>query len=110
MKSVLTAGGLLDEVRPTDPRASADIPGSEAWGSIDGRFFVAWKQSSVINELCLLPDLIIEGNWENDPLRARRVILDYLSHHTCRHMVEPGFIHLCDQTTQSRFPATGGRL
>jgi hypothetical protein len=33
----------------------------------------------VTNELFLLPDLVSEGNWENDSLLTRRVILEYLT-------------------------------
>jgi hypothetical protein len=78
IKSVLTAGGLLDEASvpiPEPVRIFLEAKRGEALRQI----FSAWKQSNVINELCLLPDLTIEGNWENDPLRARQVILEFLS-------------------------------
>jgi hypothetical protein len=39
----------------------------------------SWKQSTVFNELQMLPDLNTEGNWVNDPIRAREVILGYLT-------------------------------
>jgi hypothetical protein len=78
LKSVLTASGLLDEASipiPEPVRIFLEAKRGEALRQI----FLAWKQSSMTNELCLLPDLTIEGNWQNDPLRARRVLLEYLS-------------------------------
>ncbi|HWQ83332.1 MAG TPA: hypothetical protein VN363_02130, partial [Anaerolineales bacterium] len=35
-----------------------------------------WMSSLVVNELQLLPDLICEGEWKNDPRRARQAIVE----------------------------------
>ncbi|NJD59506.1 MAG: hypothetical protein C3F13_04010 [Anaerolineales bacterium] len=42
------------------------------------QLYKAWKQSKAINELSLLPGLVVEGNWQNDPVGTRRVVLDLL--------------------------------
>jgi hypothetical protein len=39
----------------------------------------AWLHSPNFNELRLVPDLEIEGEWKNDPLQARGAALDFLS-------------------------------
>jgi hypothetical protein len=39
----------------------------------------SWQQSAIVNELRLLPGLIFEGDWQNESLRTRRLILDDLS-------------------------------
>jgi hypothetical protein len=39
----------------------------------------AWLRSPVFNDLLHIPHLAAEGEWKNDPLRARSAILDYLS-------------------------------
>ncbi|OGO64316.1 MAG: hypothetical protein A2029_16710 [Chloroflexi bacterium RBG_19FT_COMBO_47_9] len=39
----------------------------------------SWKESSRFNELRLLPNLSMEGNWKNNPLQARQAVLDFLS-------------------------------
>jgi hypothetical protein len=39
----------------------------------------AWMHSPNCNDLRLIPDLIIEGEWQNDPLQARYAILDLLN-------------------------------
>ncbi len=39
----------------------------------------AWRNSKDFNELLLMPGLIAEGEWRNDPLRTREAILDLLS-------------------------------
>ncbi len=38
----------------------------------------AWLESPTFNELRLMPGLILEGDWQNDPLRARRAILQFV--------------------------------
>jgi hypothetical protein len=78
MKSVLTAGGLLDGASEPIPEPVRIFLESKR-GEAMRQMFLAWKESSLTNELCLLPELTIEGNWENDPVRSRRVILEYLS-------------------------------
>lgn len=39
----------------------------------------AWLVSTSFNELRLLPGLRAEGEWQNDPLRARQAVLDFLA-------------------------------
>jgi hypothetical protein len=39
----------------------------------------SWLNSSTCNDLRLIPGLIAEGEWKNDPLRGRLVIVGYLS-------------------------------
>ncbi len=78
LKSILSANGLLDEAGtplPEPVRIFLESRRSDALLQL----FCAWKHSTQINELRLLPDLNVEGNWENDPLRTRLVILGYLS-------------------------------
>jgi hypothetical protein len=77
LKSILSANGLLDEAgmpHPEPVRLFLEAKRSESLLQL----FRAWKHSTQINELRLLPDLNIEGNWENDPLHTRQVILGYL--------------------------------
>lgn len=42
------------------------------------RLVQAWKNSLAVNELQLLPGLVCEGEWKNDPRRARQAILDFI--------------------------------
>jgi len=78
LKGILSANGLLDKASmplPEPVRIFLEAKRSEALLQL----FRAWKHSTQINELRVLPDLNIEGNWENDPLHTRQVILGYLS-------------------------------
>ena len=78
LNSILSANGLLDEAGiplPEPVRIFLEAKRSDALVHL----FCAWKHSVQINELRLLPDLNVEGNWENDPLRTRMEILGYLS-------------------------------
>ncbi|MCX6054357.1 MAG: hypothetical protein NTZ74_05460 [Chloroflexi bacterium] len=40
--------------------------------------FSIWKSSRAINELRMLPGILCEGTWENDPIRPREVIIEVL--------------------------------
>lgn len=78
IRSLLSAGELLDDSGipiPEPVRIYLEAKRGEALVHI----FRAWKQSTLINELRLLPDLISEGKWENDTLRTRQTLLDYLN-------------------------------
>jgi Helicase conserved C-terminal domain len=78
MQYLMSAGDLLDQVGipiPEPVRILLEAKRGEALAQL----FWAWKQSTQINELRLLPDLIFEGNWENEPLIGRQAILDFVS-------------------------------
>jgi hypothetical protein len=78
MQSLLSAGKLLDEFGipiPEPVRIFLEAKRGEALTQL----FSAWNECDLINELRLLPNLTIEGNWENDPLRSRQTILNFIS-------------------------------
>lgn len=78
LQELLRAAGLLDDKRhplPEPTRAFLEAPRGEALA----RLVNAWQESRAFNELSLLPNVILEGEWVNDPLRARRAILGLLS-------------------------------
>ncbi|TLN22741.1 hypothetical protein FDZ74_04255, partial [bacterium] len=77
--ALLQAAKLLDA--NNQPHAEAvknflEAPRGQALASLVS----AWMNSPLFNELRLLPGLIMEGEWSNDPLLARRFLLDLLSH------------------------------
>ncbi len=43
------------------------------------QLYLAWRDSQTTNELRMLPGLSCEGNWQNDPLAARRVLTGLLA-------------------------------
>jgi len=74
---LLKAAGLLDEAgQPlAEPaRAFLEAPRAAALTLLAK----AWMQSERMNELRLLPGLKCEGEWQNDPLRARQAILRWV--------------------------------
>lgn len=78
LKALLDAAGLLDDhghPLPEPTRTFLEAGRGEALAMLAK----AWLGSQVFNELALLPHLILEGEWANDPLRARRAILELLS-------------------------------
>lgn len=78
LKSLLASAGLLDAdgfPKPELTRAFLEAKRGEALA----RLVQAWLESATFNELALIPGLVLEGEWENDPLRARRSILGFLA-------------------------------
>ncbi len=77
MQDLLLIAGLVDEdgnLRSEPVRQFLEARRGEALLKL----FQAYRQSASFNELRLLPGLVLEGKWENDPLRARQAILGWL--------------------------------
>jgi hypothetical protein len=75
---LLSSAGLLDASHlphPEPVRAFLEGTRAEALAAL----VRAWLHSEKVNELRLLPGLAFEGEWKNDPLRARQAILDFLA-------------------------------
>jgi hypothetical protein len=76
LRGSLEAAGILELGLPHPQRVKAflESPRAEALGMlVDG-----WRQSSTFNELRLVPGLICEGPWVNQPRSARQFILRQL--------------------------------
>jgi hypothetical protein len=78
MNGVLSTAGLTDEASMPLPEPVRNFLEAER-GEAFFRLYQAWKHSTRLNELLLLPGLTFEGNWKNDPLRTRQFILDDLA-------------------------------
>ena len=77
-KFILTACGLISKTgMPLPEPVRAFLEASRAQALVE--LVQCWMKSNLFNELRLLPDLNFEGNWENDPLRARQAVLGFLS-------------------------------
>lgn len=77
LKSLLGAAGLLDAqdfplAEPT--RVFLESPRNEALAWLAR----TWLASAAFNELRLVPNLSIEGEWLNDPLETRQRVLGFL--------------------------------
>ncbi len=78
LKQLLAAASLLDEnglPRPEPTRAFLEASRGEALAWLAR----AWLDSPDYNDFRLMPGLLFEGEWENDPRRARRAVIDFLS-------------------------------
>jgi hypothetical protein len=76
---LLSAAGFLDEAGMPSPEPVRIFLEAER-GEALFKLYQAWRHSPFLNELLLLPSLIFEGNWKNDPLRSRQFILDNLAY------------------------------
>jgi hypothetical protein len=77
MRSLLSEGDLIDVSGLPNSEMVGKFLSAER-GEALARLFSTWMESKSINELRLLGELIMEGNWLNDALRARSTILAYL--------------------------------
>jgi hypothetical protein len=78
LKSLLSSAGLLgDDGLPLPEPTRAFLEANR--GEALSRLVKAWLESKNFNELSLLPGLVLEGEWANDPLHARRSILEFLA-------------------------------
>ena len=78
LQGLLAAAHLLDyeeTPHPDSTRAFLEAPRGKALAQLAQ----AWMESKHFNELRLLPGLKFEGEWLNDPLRARQAILELAS-------------------------------
>jgi hypothetical protein len=77
LKSLLTTAGLINEAGlpvPEPVRIFLESTRAEALAFLVS----AWLNSSEFNELHLLPDLLCEGQWVNDPYQTRQAIIDFI--------------------------------
>jgi hypothetical protein len=75
---LLSSAGLLDAgglPLPEPTRTFLEASRGEALAQLAR----AWLHSETVNDLRMIPGLTFEGEWQNDPLRARQAILDFLS-------------------------------
>jgi len=78
LQGLLAAAGLLDEQgRPLPDPARRFLEAGRGEGL--ALLLRGWLRSPEFNELLLLPGILAEGEWRNDPLRARQSALDFLS-------------------------------
>ena len=78
LKVLLAVSGLLDEQglpKPESTRLFLESSRGEALAQLA----LSWQNSEKINELAIIPQLILEGEWANDPLRTRESILKFLA-------------------------------
>jgi hypothetical protein len=78
LRDLLNAAHLLDYdgiPHPERTRALLEAPRGKALAQLGQ----AWMEDKFFNELRMLPGLKFEGEWVNDPLRARQAILELAS-------------------------------
>jgi hypothetical protein len=78
LKGLLQAARLLDYdhlPHPERTRAFLEAPRGVALAQL----VQSWMEDPYYNELLLLPGLKFEGEWTNDPLRARKTIVELVS-------------------------------
>jgi hypothetical protein len=78
LTTFLSTAGLLDADRLPQPEATRLFLEAER-GQALAQLARAWFSSVTCNDLRLIPHLAFEGNWQNDPLQARRAVLEFLS-------------------------------
>ena len=78
LQELLNAAGLLGpdfQPSPEPVRGFLEAPRNQALLQLAAD----WMSSKTYNELRLLPGLVCEGEWSNDPLQTRQTLLELLS-------------------------------
>jgi Helicase conserved C-terminal domain len=78
MQALLAAAGLVDATGQTHAEPVRKFLEARR-GEALLLLFSAWKNSDLINELRQLPEILIEGKWENDSLRTRQMMIEWFS-------------------------------
>jgi hypothetical protein len=77
LTDLLRVAGLLDGSGGPNPEATRAFLEAERAVAL-ANLVKVWLVSAEYNELRLMPDLQVEGEWENDTLRARQAVLGFL--------------------------------
>lgn len=78
LRSLLTSARLLDESGMPQPGPARKFLEDQRGASL-ATLSRAWLNSAEMNDLRMMPGIKCEGEWQNDPLKARRFLLDSLS-------------------------------
>lgn len=78
LQSLLATAGLLDNDNQPHPEATRKFL-KAARGEALVSLVNTWMESTSFNELRLIPGIIAEGEWKNDPLTTRQAVLGFLS-------------------------------
>ena len=100
LNQLLKCAGMLDtQDKPNTEktRLFLEAPRTQALTQLAS----VWMNSNQFNELALMPDLVCEGKWKNDPLQSRQTLLDLI-----RKLPHGQWWHLQSfiQDMQSRMP------
>ncbi|MBP1693253.1 MAG: hypothetical protein H6Q37_1136 [Chloroflexi bacterium] len=77
LRVLLSEAGCLDPLGLPIPEGTRDFLEKDRGAGL-AFLFKAWTKSTRINDLRLAPGLVFEGEWENDPLHTRQVLLDFI--------------------------------
>jgi hypothetical protein len=78
LSPLLRTAGLVDANDSPDIEATRGFVEATR-GEALSYLFQSWRASPTHNDLRLMPDLRAEGEWENEPLRTRRTVLDWVT-------------------------------
>jgi hypothetical protein len=78
LKPILAAAGLLEDNGDPDPEAIRHFLEADR-GQALLQLVKNWQESGQIDELALLPQLELEGEWSTDPIRTRGTVLEMLA-------------------------------
>ena len=77
--AILSQTGLIASGQLPEPNKVKEFL-SATRGEALLTLFQTWLQSKLMNDLCMLPGLVCDGNWTNDPLLPRNLLMGILTH------------------------------
>ncbi len=78
LQQLLKVTGLVDAALQPIPDALKTFFASDR-GLVHAQLYQAWLDSREINELRMLPGLVFEGTWQNDPILPRKLLTGLLA-------------------------------
>ena len=78
MNTLLICAGMTDETLLPIPEVAKDFLEDSRRNAL-ARLFQAWLNSEVFNDLRMIPGLVFEGEWQNEPRSARLMLLERIS-------------------------------
>lgn len=77
LQSMLSSAGLINIDSQPNVETLKEYFSAERDHALQ-QLFAAWRTTTTLNELRMLPGLTCEGNWHNDPCLARELLIEML--------------------------------
>lgn len=79
LTALLRSEGVIDEDSSIVDKKRIESFLTSERSKIFSKIYFSWIEDDSINELRLLPNIVLEGKWKNDPRKTRKNLLDIIA-------------------------------